>query len=50
METHHPMRDPLFHTLVVDRNPFRKGWYRVPDQPGWGVTLDAGLVAKYTVN
>ena len=23
---------------------------QVPDQPGWGVTLDAGLVAKYTVN
>jgi D-arabinonate dehydratase len=50
METHHPLRDPLFHKLVVDRNPFRNGLYKVPDAPGWGVTLDAALVAKYKVN
>lgn len=50
METHHPLRDPLFHKLAVNRNPIVKGRYRVPDQPGWGVMLDAELVGRYRVN
>lgn len=50
LETHHPQRDPLFHRVVQGRAPFVNGRYRVPDAPGWGVTLDPELVKKYRVN
>ena len=50
METHHPLRDPLFHKLADNRNLFVQGRYRVPDEPGWGVRLDAELVGRYRVN
>ena len=50
LETFHPDRDPLFYELVANRTPFEKGWYAVPQGPGFGLALDAGVIAKYRVD
>jgi D-arabinonate dehydratase len=50
LETFHPDRDPLFYALVANRAPFDKGWYAVPQGPGFGLELDAGVIAKYRVD
>lgn len=47
MEVFHPDRDPLFYTLVENRNTFRDGSYDVPQGPGWGLELDKGVIEKY---
>jgi D-arabinonate dehydratase len=50
LETFHPDRDPLFYQLVANRAPFDKGWYTLPTGPGFGLELDAGVIAKYRVD
>lgn len=49
LETFHPDRDPMFYMLVANRAPFVKGQYAVPQGPGFGLELDAGVIAKYRV-
>ncbi len=50
LETHHPDRDPVFHQMVVGRGTIANGYYTLPDAPGWGVTFDPAMVAKYRAN
>jgi len=50
LETFHPDRDPLFYALVANRSPFVDGWYALPQGPGFGLELDAGVIAKYRVD
>ena len=50
LETFHPDRDPLFYALVANRSPFVDGWYDLPQGPGFGLELDAGVIAKYRVD
>ena len=50
METFHPDRDPLFYQLVANRAPFVGGIYAVPQGPGFGLELDASVIAKYRVD
>jgi D-arabinonate dehydratase len=50
LETFHPDRDPLFYALVANRSAFADGWYDVPQGPGFGLELDAGVIAKYRVD
>jgi D-arabinonate dehydratase len=49
METFHPDRDPLFYALVANRGKFDNGWYDVPQGAGFGIEMDAGVIAKYRV-
>jgi len=49
MEVFHPDRDPLFYSLVENRNPFVNGVYQVPTGPGWGLKLDEKVIEKYRV-
>ena len=39
-ETLLPWRDPFFGKLIADQKPFKGGKYPLPDQPGWGWSLD----------
>ena len=50
LEVFHPDRDPLFYSLVENRNPFVNGVYKVPEGPGWGLKLDEKVIAKFRVN
>lgn len=47
LEVFHPDRDPLFYMLVANRRPFEKGFYSIPDGPGWGLQLDEAVIKKY---
>ena len=47
VETHHPDRDPLFHTGLVDRGEIRGGHYMLTEAPGFGVGYDAAFVTRY---
>ena len=49
LETFHPDRDPMFYMLVANRSPFVNGTYAVPQGAGFGLELDAGVIAKYRV-
>src|SRR5690606_40405751 len=49
LETFDPDRDPIFWNLIGNRREFEDGCYRVPDQPGLGLELDPGFVARYRV-
>ena len=49
VEVFHPDRDPLFYELVVNRNPFDNGRYKVPDGPGLGIELNEEIINKYKV-
>jgi L-alanine-DL-glutamate epimerase-like enolase superfamily enzyme len=42
-----PERDPIFWNLITNRGTVRDGLYRLPDDPGWGLTLDEGIVKRY---
>jgi len=46
LEVFHPDRDPLFYLLVANRNPFENGFYKVPEDPGWGLQLDESVIKK----
>ncbi len=39
-----PWRDPFFYKLIAGQRPFVDGRYRLSDQPGWGMTLDADYI------
>ncbi|MGD9827983.1 MAG: mandelate racemase/muconate lactonizing enzyme family protein [Hyphomicrobiaceae bacterium] len=47
VEAFHPDRDPLMYALPANLNPFENGLYRLPEGPGYGITLDQGFVARY---
>ncbi len=47
LETFHPDRDPMFYRLVANRSNFVDGTYALPRGPGFGLELDAGVIAKY---
>ena len=49
LETFHPDRDPLFYALVANRSAFDNGRYAVPQGPGFGITFDQGVIAKYSI-
>jgi D-arabinonate dehydratase len=46
LEVFHPDRDPLFYTLIANRNPFVRGIYQVPQGHGWGLKLDEDVIKK----
>jgi D-arabinonate dehydratase len=50
MEVFHPDRDPLFYRLVANREPFKDGFYKVPEGSGWGLELDEALISKIRVS
>lgn len=50
VEVFHPDRDPLFYVLVANRGKFDGGFYKVPEGPGWGLELDAAVIAKTRVD
>lgn len=50
LEVFHPDRDPLFYELVANRGRFENGHYPVPEGAGWGLELDANVIAKCRVN
>ncbi len=45
-----PDRDPLYHTLVLNRPVIREGQMALSPLPGWGLELDRGLIQKIRVN
>jgi D-arabinonate dehydratase len=49
LEMFHPDRDPLFYQLVANRSPLIDGRYAVPQGPGFGLQLDAAVIAKHRV-
>lgn len=50
LEVFHPERDPLFYTLIHNRNPFVDGHYDVPQGPGWGLELNEDVIAEFRVD
>ncbi len=44
-----PARDPLWPHLLPDAPRPKDGWLAVPDRPGFGITLDAAAVARFTI-
>jgi D-arabinonate dehydratase len=47
VEVFHPDRDPMFYRLPENRGPFEEGYYSVPEQPGWGLTLNPDVIARF---
>ncbi|UUZ96934.1 mandelate racemase/muconate lactonizing enzyme family protein [Paenibacillus sp. P25] len=50
LEVFHPDRDPMFYSLIEDRNPFRGGYYEIPNGPGFGVKLDWDVINKFRLD
>jgi L-alanine-DL-glutamate epimerase-like enolase superfamily enzyme len=50
VEVFHPDRDPMFYSIIEDRNPFENGYYNVPDGPGFGVRLNWDCINKYRLD
>ncbi|WP_248924343.1 mandelate racemase/muconate lactonizing enzyme family protein [Paenibacillus hamazuiensis] len=50
LEVFHPDRDPMFYSLIADRNPFRGGYYEIPSDPGFGVKLDWNVINKHRLD
>lgn len=50
VECFHPDRDPVFWNLIENRQPIRDGIYTVPDDPGWGLTLDRAWIERHRVD
>jgi L-alanine-DL-glutamate epimerase-like enolase superfamily enzyme len=44
-----PDRDPAWQHLWANRPPIRDGRVTVPDEPGFGLALDANVIAKYRI-
>jgi L-alanine-DL-glutamate epimerase-like enolase superfamily enzyme len=44
-----PERDPVWHRMWANRPAVTDGMMAVSPGPGFGLTLDAGMIAKYTV-
>jgi D-arabinonate dehydratase len=46
----HPDRDPVWQQMWTTRPKVKDGWIEVPKGPGFGIELDAGMIAHYRVN
>lgn len=46
VEMMQPSRDPLYHALIANPPAIRDGMMRLPDGPGWGLELDAGVESR----
>lgn len=44
-----PERDPVWHRMWTNRPAIKDGMMAVSPGPGFGLTLDAGMIAKYAV-
>lgn len=49
LETYEPDADPFFSRLVANSPRMSAGWCEVPQEPGWGLVLDEGFIARYRV-
>ncbi|MGD9700870.1 MAG: mandelate racemase/muconate lactonizing enzyme family protein [Acidimicrobiia bacterium] len=49
LETFDPERDPLFWSIIANRQVFVDGQYSVPTGPGLGLELDQEYIDRYTV-
>lgn len=50
LETFDPVRDPLFWSIIANRQEFVDGQYIVPTGPGLGLELDHDYIARYRVD
>lgn len=50
LEVFHPDRDPMFYSLIKDRNPFDNGYYTIPNGPGFGIELNWDVINKYRLD
>jgi L-alanine-DL-glutamate epimerase-like enolase superfamily enzyme len=50
LEVFHPDRDPMFYSLIKDRNPFDNGYYTIPNGPGFGIELNWEVINKYRLD
>lgn len=50
LEVFHPDRDPMFYSIIENRNPFKNGYYDIPQGPGFGLTLDKDVIEKYRID
>ena len=50
LEVFHPDRDPMFYSLIEDRNPFDNGYYKIPNGPGFGINLNWDVINKYRLD
>ncbi|MCG5102591.1 mandelate racemase/muconate lactonizing enzyme family protein [Oceanobacillus alkalisoli] len=50
LEVFHPDRDPLFYEIIENRNEFKNGFYKIPDGPGFGITLNLSVIEKYRLD
>ena len=44
-----PERDPIWQRMWTNRPVPRDGTIEVPDDPGFGLVLDEGLIKRYRV-
>jgi len=44
-----PERDPVWQSMWVNRPPIKDGMMEIAAGPGFGLELDAGMIAKYRV-
>jgi D-galactarolactone cycloisomerase len=44
-----PARDPVWQSMWLNRPPIKDGMMQVAAGPGFGLTLDAGMIKKYAV-
>ena len=45
-----PQRDPLWERLIANRAPIKNGIIEVPQDPGFGLVLDEGMIKKYRID
>ncbi len=50
VEVMQPDRDPLYHTLVLNRPEIKEGRMTLSSLPGWGLVLDETLIEKIRAN
>ena len=46
----HPERDPIWQQMWTTRPQVKDGWIEVSKAPGFGIELDAEMIARYRVN
>lgn len=50
LEVFHPDRDPMFYSMIADRNPFVDGYYEIPNNPGFGIRLNWETINRYRLD
>lgn len=50
LEVFHPDRDPMFYSMIADRNPFVGGYYEIPNNPGFGIRLNWETINRYRLD